>query len=126
MKTHRIAVLIIVAVCIAFAFAACGVKTVKGFQASKAIAESVLYESRILFNQGKMDAKTFDAVRASYDKLKTAQDAAINARIAYLKSGLEADKQNLEKWSAVVAEVVGGLTAIATQFGFADKVLIGG
>ena len=108
---------------IMFAFAACGAKTVKGFQVSKEVAETVLYESRILQNQGKMDAASFEKVRGLYDKWAVAQNAAINARIAYLKSGLETDKANLEKWSAVVSEVTTGLIAIATQFGFADKIL---
>ena len=61
-----------------------------------------------------------------YNKLKVAQDAAINARIAYLKSGLAEDQKKLENWTGVVSELTAGLVAIATQFGFADKVLIGG
>ena len=108
------------------AFAACTSKTVKGFQVSKAVAETVLYESRLLYNAGKMDSTSFDKVKDMYNKVKVAQDAAINARIAYLKSGLETDKKQLENWTGVVGELTAGLVAIATQFGFADKVLIGG
>lgn len=119
-------VVVVMILFIGIAFAACSAKTVKGFQVSKVVAETVLYESRILQNQGKMDAATFDKVKGLYDKWAVAQNAAINARIAYLKSGLETDKGNLEKWSAVVSEVTVGLVTIATQFGFADKVLIGG
>lgn len=106
--------------------AACGVKTVKGFQVSKVIAETVLYESRILNNKGQMDTATFEKVRGLYDKWAVAQNEAINARIAYLKSGVAQDKANLDKWAAVISEATAGLMAIATQFGFADKILIGG
>lgn len=119
-----------VSICMVFAlliaFTACGIKSVKGFQVSKEIAETVLYESRVLQNQGKMDAATFDKVKGIYDKLKVAQDSAINARIAYLKTNSAADQTTLDKYSAVVSELTIGLIAIATQFGFADKVLIGG
>lgn len=119
-------VALVLVVGLLFSFVACGAKTVKGFQAGKVVAETVLYESRILQNQGKMDAATFDKVRGLYDKWAVAQNSAIDARIAYLRSGAATDKSNLDKWSAVVSECVTGLVAIATQFGFADKVLIGG
>jgi hypothetical protein len=104
----------------------CGAKSVKGFQVSKTVAETVLYESRLLQNQGKMDDATFAKVKDLYEKWAVAQNAAIDARIAYLRSGLETDKANLEKWSTVISTCTTGLIAIATQFKFADKVLIGG
>jgi len=69
----------------AFALAGCsGPQPVKQYELGKVTAETILYDARIMQNQGKITAAQFDQVRKVYDQLKQAQDAAIDARKAMI------------------------------------------
>jgi uncharacterized protein YcfL len=70
---------------VAFALAGCaGPQPVKQYELGKVTAETILYDARIMQNQGKITAQQFDQIRRVYDQLKLAQDAAIDARKAMI------------------------------------------
>ena len=68
-----------------FVLCACaGPQTVKPYAVIKATAEEVLYDARIMNNQGDITDAEFEKVAGIYDKVKAAQDAVINARITVI------------------------------------------
>ena len=70
---------------VALAFAGCaGPQAVKQYEIGKATAETILYNARIAQNKGLLSADNFAKIKDAYDKLKMAQDAAIDARKAVI------------------------------------------
>jgi len=63
------------------AVAACsGIQTVQPYEIGKVAAESLLYDARVLQNQGVITPDQFAQIRKIYDQLSIAQSIAIDAR----------------------------------------------
>jgi len=81
--------IILAAICMLLLSVACQqcstVQTTKPYEIGKVTAETILYEARILQNRGELSEQDFETVRGIYDKLKDAQDVAINARMSLIQ-----------------------------------------
>jgi len=85
-------------------FVACATpQSTKPYAISKVTAETILYEARVLLNNGKITAQDFDVIKTSYDYLQKAQDAAIDARIAAIRIGTAEANQ---KWQVAWEQVL--------------------
>jgi len=84
-----------VLIAIAFLAAACSMATsglaikdaaMQAVKTEKEIAESILFDARVLYNTGHIQKEQFDSIRKSYDELKAAQDVLIDAYAAWLRA----------------------------------------
>jgi len=115
---------VMAAICMLLLCVACQqcstVQTTKPYEIGKVTAETILYEARVLQNRGQLSAADFESIKGIYDKLRDAQDVAIDARIALIKYH---SADNDKKVEAAMLEVVRLSTELLT---LASKYNIGG
>ena len=76
------------------AYSCTGVQTVKPYELGKVTAETILFDARVLMNKKVITPVQFDSMLKVYDQLKVAQDIAIDARIAVIKTNSAPDALN--------------------------------
>jgi hypothetical protein len=86
------------------AYSCTGVQTVKPYELGKVTAETILFDARVMMNKKVITTAQFDEVRKVYDQLKVAQDIAIDARKAVIKTNSAPDA--ISKSSLAMSNVI--------------------
>lgn len=102
----------------AMLFACAGPQPVRQYELGKVAAESILFEARVLQNQGKITAAQFDKVRAVYDRLKQTQDLAIDARKALIAYNTADNQNKAQAAMTAVLQLSTQMVGLATELGF--------
>jgi hypothetical protein len=113
----RIAVILITLFMFATLAACAGPQTVKPYAVVKATAEEILYDVRILQNQGTINATDFELVKATYSKVKAAQDVVIDARKALITVNSAENQQRVNVAVIESIKLLSELQALAVQLG---------
>lgn len=96
---------------------ACASSMVKPLEVSKVTAETALYEARLLQNKGVITEAEFLQLKTVYDKLKIAQDVAIDTRIAYLMLSSTENEAKMLNARKVVTQLSAQFVSMAEKLG---------
>lgn len=94
-----------------------GVQTVAPYEIGKVAAEAILYDARILQNQGVITAVQFDRIRKLYDQLAIAQNIAIDARKTVIVFNTAENQEKVKIAMTHVIEISAQLMELAVSLG---------
>ena len=121
MHRKRSILTLLIALLMILAIGCAAVQSTKPYAVTKATAEETLFQARVLQNQGAITAEEFSTVKAAYDTLKKAQDAAIDARLAFLSKNSQEAEQKMNSAATEAAAALAGLISLAEKFKIGGK-----
>ena len=88
---------------------------------SQTAAEGILYDARVALNKGLIKQALYDQIKAGYNLWSIAQNAAIDARVAYLKSPTQTTQTALDAAMNALQANASNLVTAAGQAGITIK-----
>lgn len=100
-----------------FSVGCAGTQSVAPYEIGKVTAETILYEARVMQNEGKITDTDFAKVKKAYDTMAATQALAIDFRIAYLQNRDAANKVQYEAYLRNIPLLLKDLLDIGAALG---------